>query len=185
MVALVEWFNFARRFGWTNRFAFISRLAATNRLDFISRLASTNWWDFIKEALQNRDLVAQASREPLRHQGTLGLARFFQSFLNWFGWAEPEGMRVCPPLLMLAKLLLASIPLPPRPLADYSKRSWCQEEMATLFRSKPQARRPWRLMAPESIDSANRLVANRAPSAKSRHSNLDLWIRMPDQWLEK
>jgi hypothetical protein len=40
-------------------------------------------------------------------------------------------------------------------------------------------------MAPESIDSANRLIVSRTPSAKSRHSNLDLWIRMPDQWLEK
>jgi hypothetical protein len=40
-------------------------------------------------------------------------------------------------------------------------------------------------VAPNSIDSANNLIANQAPGTKSRHSNLDLWIRMPDQWLAK
>jgi hypothetical protein len=179
MVALVEWFNLARRFGWAKRFA--SSAGLPSSADWPPPTGGTSSRKLCKTAISS----PQPAESHCGIRAPLGLARVFQSFLNWFGWAEPEGMRVCPPLLMLAKLLLASIPLPLRPLADYSKRSWCQEEMATLFRSKPQARRPWRLMAPESIDSANRLIVSRTPSAKSRHSNLDLWIRMPDQWLEK
>jgi hypothetical protein len=41
------------------------------------------------------------------------------------------------------------------------------------------------LIASNSIDSANHTIANRAPGTKSRRSNLDLWIRMPDQWQTK
>ena len=86
---LVEWLNFAPRFGWANRCGW------------------ANWFDFI----------------------------------NWFGWAELEGMMVYVPLLMLASLLLASIPLPASPLASYSKPRWRHSAMATLCRSKPQAHR--------------------------------------------
>jgi hypothetical protein len=62
-------------------------------------LASTNWWDFIKEALQNRDFVAPASREPLRHQGTIGLGSGFSELpqLVWLGRAG--GNEGLPPII--------------------------------------------------------------------------------------
>lgn len=71
-------------------------------------------------------------------------------FINRFNWppfrlcqpfwlgrtGEYEGLR---PFFMLARLLLASIPLPPRPQASCWQPRWCRSAMATLFRSNPQA----------------------------------------------
>jgi len=102
---------------------------------------------------------------------------------NRFGWAEPEGIRVYVPLMMLASLLLVSIPLTaqlPGRLLEATLVSIGDGD--TLQVKAPGIRQ---LIAPNSIDSANHLIANRAPGTKSRHSNLDLCIRMPDQWLAK
>ncbi len=101
---------------------------------------------------------------------------------NLFGWAEPEDMRVC--VLFYACQIAAG------------KHSTAAQAAGQLLAATlvpigdgdtVQVKAPGlrQLIASISIDSANHLIANRAPGTKSRHSNLDPWIRMPDQWLTK